>query len=346
MAGTGEEHAEPAVSGVAAAAPRSRRSAVGLALSYLLTVAVLLTLNFLLPRAMPGDPLIAQQASGSPTYVYDDGARAALADYYDLDEPLLTQFGEYITGLAQGDLGRSITFNRPAADLVRERLPWTALLVGTALGVAALAGVLAGIHAGWRRGRPADRASLALFMALYNAPSFFLASAALLVFSVQLDWFPLSGARTPFADLGAVGQVGDVLHHLALPAAVLAVQPAASYYLVMRAGMVGELGADHLELGRAKGLRDRRLEYVYAARNALLPVVTISALQLRLAVAGTVFVETAFAYPGLGRLVFDAVRTRDYPVLQACFLVLTLLTVTANLAADLLNRRLDPRTAA
>lgn len=146
--------------------------------------------------------------------------------------------------------------------------------------------------------------------------------------------------------MGALQRVGDVAHHLALPAAVLAVQPAASYYLVMRAGMVTELGADHLLLGRAKGLTDRRLEYGYAARNAVLPIVTITALQLRLAVAGTVFVETIFTYPGLGRLLFEAIGTRDYPVLQACFLVLTLLTVTANLAADVLNRRLDPRVVA
>ncbi|MBA3303752.1 MAG: ABC transporter permease [Acidimicrobiia bacterium] len=329
------------------AIPVRRRSSVpALVLSYLVTVAVLLTLNFLLPRAMPGDPLLAQQASGSPTYVFDDDSRAALADYYDLDQPLLAQYREYLAGLVHGDLGRSITFQRPAADLVRERLPWTALLIGAALAVAALVGVLAGIHAGWRRGRPVDRASLAVFLTLYNAPSFFLASAALLVFSVRLGWFPLSGARTPFTEMGVLEQAGDILRHLTLPAAALAVQPAAWYYLVMRGGMVSELGADHLVLGRAKGLRDRRLEYGYAARNAFVPVVTISALQLRLAVAGTVFVETVFAYPGLGRLLFDAVRTRDYPVLQGCFLVLTLLTVTANLAADVLTRRLDPRTAA
>lgn len=352
MASTAQAGVEPdAALGVAVdpgtrTARRVRRSGATLVGSYLLTVAFLVTLNFLLPRVMPGDPLAAQQATGSPAYVYDDEARDALADYYGLDEPLLAQYRDYLGGLVQGDLGRSITLNRPATDLVLERLPWTALLVGTSLAMAALVGVLAGISAGWRRGRRVDRATLGLFLSAYNVPSFFLASVVLLVFSVQLDWFPLAGARTQFTDMGALDRAGDVLHHLALPAAVLAVQPAASYYLVMRAGMVSELGTDHLLLGRAKGLRDRRLEYRYAARNAILPVVTLTALQLRLAVTGTVFVETVFAYPGIGRLLFDAVRSRDYPVLQACFLLLTLLTVTANLGADLVNRRLDPRTAA
>ncbi len=343
MAEQGEGRRLPGVAEVAARPPRGR-SLSALVLSYLLTVGVLLTLNFALPRVMPGDPLLAQQSASSPAYVYDDEARADLAAYYGLDEPVTAQFGHYVGGLLRGDLGRSLTENRPALDLVRERLPWTMLLVGAALTLAAAAGIVSGIHSGWRRGRAIDRASLAAFLSVYNVPSFFLASAALLIFAVQLGWFPLGGARTPFAELTGLAQVGDVLRHLALPAMVLAVQPAASYYLVMRAGMVTELGADHLEVGRAKGLRDLRLEYRYAARNALLPVVTISALQLRLAVAGTVFVETVFAYPGLGRLMFDAVRDRDYPVLQACFLVLTLLTVTANLGADLLNRRLDPRT--
>ncbi len=137
----------------------------------------------------------------------------------------------------------------------------------------------------------------------------------------------------------------DIANHLVLPACVLAIQSVAGIYLMMRGSMVSELGSDYLLLGRAKGLRERRLKYHYAARNALLPVVTVIALQVGSIVTGDIFVETVFAYPGMGGLIFDAVGSRDYPTLQACFLVLTILVVTVNFLADLLYARLDPRTA-
>jgi len=142
------------------------------------------------------------------------------------------------------------------------------------------------------------------------------------------------------------GGLLDILHHLALPALVLALEFAASQYLVVRAGMVSELGADYLMMGRAKGLRDRRLKYAHAARNALLPAVTITALHASFAVTQSILIETVFAYPGIGRLIFEAIAFRDYPTLQGCFLVLTLAVVTVNFAADALYRRLDPRTSA
>lgn len=135
-------------------------------------------------------------------------------------------------------------------------------------------------------------------------------------------------------------------YHLVLPATVLALQFVTFQYLVMRASMVGELGSDHLVLGRAKGMSEHVLKYRYAARNALLPAVTVATLNIPLAITAAIFVETVFAYPGIGRLLFEAVGDRDYPLMQGCFLVLSMLAVSANLLADLLYRRLDPRTAA
>ena len=155
----------------------------------------------------------------------------------------------------------------------------------------------------------------------------------------------LAGARSPFAELGLLGQVRDIAWHLVLPACVLAVGLAASQYLVMRAGMVTQLGADHLLLGRAKGLRERRLKYRYAARNALLPVVSMTAIHLGFAVTGAVVVERVFAYPGLGRYLYESIGARDYPAIQGGFLVITVLVVSVNAVADVLIRRLDPRTA-
>lgn len=335
------------------------RSLVKHLASFALTVCLLVVLNFFLPRAMPGDPVDALLSQASPTYVYGEESRAALVEYYDLDRPLLAQFGGYLAGLARGDLGRSITFNQPVADLVRQRLPWTLLLGGTAAVVATAVGLLAGAGAGWRQGarrrrtwrrrsrggsRSRGNVSLVLFLGLRELPSYFLGSMALFALAVKVDWFPLAGARSPFTDDDALARALDVGHHLVLPAATLAAGIATSQFLLMRAGMVSELGADYLRLGQAKGLPERRLKYRYAARNALLPVVTNTALLLSLTVTASVLIEEVFAYPGLGQLTFDAISRRDYPLLQGCFLVTSGVAVTVNLAADLLNRRLDPRT--
>ena len=313
-------------------------------MSYVVTVTLLVLLNFALPRTLPGDPVsrleqVGAVSGGNPV------AKEELGSYYGLDQPLLQQFGGYVSDLAQGDLGTSIRYGTPVAELIADRLGWTLLLVGTALTLAALAGLPAGVHSGWRRARMVDRSLLAAFIAVRNFPVYFLASLALAGLAAGLGWFPIAGARTPFAQLSPQGQIADVAWHLALPATVLAVQFAATHYLLMRAGMVGQLGADYLVLGRSKGLKERRLKYRHAARNALLTVVTLIGLQVGFTVSGAIFVETVFAYPGMGRLLFEAVAFRDYPILQGCFLVLSFVVVSANFAVDALHARLDPRVA-
>lgn len=328
-----------------ARAVRSRQAWWVPVVTYLVTGFALVTLNFLLPRLMPGDPIDALFSSGSPNYVYDEQARAALAAYYGLDQPLISQYGAYLKGLLTGDLGHSIVGNEPVAELIAGQLPWTLLLMGTATALSTVVGIIAGVHGGWRRGRPVDRHLLVVFILLQNVPAFLLASLAAFVFAVKLGWVPLSGAQTPFASLGPVASVADIAHHLLAPAIVLAIGLTGYQYLLTRASMVGELGADYLVLGRAKGLTERRLKYRYGARNALLPVVSQAALQLGTAVTGAVLVERVFAYPGIGNTLFEAIASLDYPVLQGCFLVFTVLVLSANLLADLLYRWLDPRTA-
>jgi peptide/nickel transport system permease protein len=326
--------------------PRTTRgSRAARLLTYLLTVFALLTLNFLLPRLLPGDPIDAFQDPGSTTYVRSDDIRAALEEYYGLDRPLGEQYAQYLADLARGDLGMSIRYRVPVSDVLAARLPWTLLLVGTAMVVALCIGLSAGVHSGWRRGRAADHGLLGFFLTLSNVPTFLLGSLALLVFAVRLNWFPLAGGRTAFSQsAGWWASVVDVVHHLALPAGVLAIEFSAGYFLLMRAGVVAELGADYLLWGRARGLRERRLKYGYAARNALLPIATVAALQFGFAVTGAIFIERVFAYPGMGRLLFDSIAARDYPTLQGCFLALTLAVVTANFLAEAAYPRLDPRT--
>lgn len=328
------------------AVPRAGpRRAADRFVAYLLTVFVLVTVTFVLPRALPGDPLVALLDPGASAYVQSDALREALAEHYGLDRPLGEQYVDYLAGLARGDLGLSIRHNRPVSSLVADRLPWTLLLIVAAMVLAVAVGVVAGVNSGWRRGRGVDRGMLTVAMAANSFPAFFVASLAVFVFAATLGWFPLAGAATPFAAPDPVERVIDVAHHLVLPAVVMAVSFAASQYMVMRAGVVSELGADYLRMGTAKGLRERRLKYGYAGRNALLPVVNLIAVHIGFAVTNSIYVEVVFAYPGLGRLMFEAVAFRDYPVLQACFLLLGIVVVTANYLADVLSARLDPRTA-
>jgi peptide/nickel transport system permease protein len=328
-------------------APVPRRNALlPRLLTYVLALFLLVNLNFFLPRVLPGDPIEALFAAASPTYVRDDATRTELTEYYELDGSLFDQYLRYLVSLAQGDLGMSIRENASVADLLGARLPWTVLLVGSGLALSAVVGLVAGVHSGWRRGRRTDRRLLTSFVVVSNVPTYVLASLALLVFAVKLQWLPLSGGRTPFLGPSSLlAQLVDLGRHLLLPALIVAVSFVASQYLIMRGSMVSELGADYLLVGRAKGLSERSLKYRYAARNAVLPVVTLQALQLRVAVGAAIFVEAIFAYPGLGQLLATGVAGRDYPLMQGAFLLLSFVVLTANLLIDLLYRRLDPRTA-
>jgi len=325
------------------AAPRRHPPWVPL-VSYLVTVFVLVTFNFALPRLMPGNPIDALMAFGSPSFVTDDETRANLAEYYDLDEPVQEQYAHYLGGLVRGDLGVSIVSNVAVRQELGDRVGWTFLLIVAATAVSLVIGIPTAVHSGWKRGRGMDRGLLAFFVSAQNVPIFVVALVVLVVFSAQLGVFPLGGATTPFNEYGGFRQVLDLAHHLALPALLMGFEFATYEYLVMRSSMVSELGSDYLLGGRAKGLRERRLKYGYAGRNALLPVVTVIGLQFSLAVTGVVFVERIFSYPGVGAYMFEAVATRDYPAMQGAFLLLTITVVTTNFLVDLLYRRLDPRT--
>ncbi len=311
---------------------------------YVATIACLVSVNFLLPRLMPGDPIDALVAQSSSNFLYGEESRAALAEYYGLGDPMGEQFIDYLEGLLHGDLGRSIATNTSVSTEILRRLPWTLLLIGTSLALSTLVGVVAGVHLGWRRGKALDRRLLAGLLAVREIPSFLLASLLLFLFAVKLRWLPLFGAETPFLrSVGVLERAIDIGRHLILPVTVLSVGLVAGTLLVMRAGMVNELGSDYLLLGKAKGLPERRLKYRYAARNALLPVVSLTALQLGFVVTGDVLVERVFAYPGLGSLLFESIGSRDYPALQGAFLVVSVSVVTCNALADVLSRRLDPR---
>ncbi len=319
-------------------------SITGRLLQYVLVLLVAVTINFLLPRLMPGNPLAL--IAGADVGLLTPEQRQEVIERAGLDRPLIVQYATYIGDLATGDFGYSYRQKRPITDLIAERLPWTLLLTGIALAISAVVGTLLGALSAWRRGRFTDVASLGVMIVLESMPSFWLGMLLVSIFSVQLGIFPTFGAITPAAGYQGLEAVADVVRHAILPALTLSILSVPGVYLTMRYSMLGVLGEDFIRTARAKGLSERAVLLRHVARNALVPVVTVIALRLGFAFGGTVVVETVFSYPGLGRLIFEAVSGRDYPVMQATFLVFTIAVLISNLLADYLYPLLDPRARA
>jgi peptide/nickel transport system permease protein len=314
------------------------------ALGYLISLWVILTLNFLLPRWLPGDPLAALLDPESSDYVFNSQVREALETYYGLDRPLTQQYTVYLTGAFTGDLGQSIRLNQPVGDLLWEHLPWTLLLTLTALGIASLVGIVTGSEAAWRRGSLADKALVTTSIIASNAPVFFTGMILLIIFGVKLDWLPLAGGRTPFARYDTTWDaVQDYGEHLISPALTLTLALVGSKFLLVRNAMIGVLGEDYMFVARAKGLPAGQIKHRHALRNAILPFIHHLAAHASFALTGALFIEALFNYPGIGRLIFESVVARDYPVIQGVFLVVSVMVLSANLLADWLTYRLDPR---
>lgn len=310
-------------------------------------MVAIVTVVFVLPRALPGSPLTALEDPSSGQFLRDPETRQQVLAHYGLDASLASQYRDYVTGLATGDFGWSIARKAPVGDLLAAHLPWTLALAGTSLLLASTISFLAGIAAAWRRGGRTDRLLVGVLTWLRTVPEYVVATLLLIALAVLIPVFPLGGAQTPFAEHASwVAAAADVAHHLALPVLALTISQLGGEFLLVRNTAVGVLGEDYLLLGRAKGVSDRRLRHRYVGRNAALPFLTVLGVRIAFAVGGAVFVEAVFAYPGMGTLILEAVETRDYPVLEATFLVLSLLVLAANLVVELVYGRLDPRTAA
>ena len=321
-----------------------RSALVGRLAQYAIVLLVAVTLNFLLPRMMPGNPLAL--IAGADVGQLTPEQRQEVIKRAGLDRPLPIQYASYLADLVTGDLGYSYRQKRPITDLVLERLPWTLLLAGASLAISAVIGTMLGAVSAWRRGRATDIGALTAMIVLESLPSFWLGMILVSVFAVQLGILPSFGAVTPASGYEGVDVVVDIVRHAFLPVLTLSVLSIPGVYLTMRYSMLGVMGEDFIRTARAKGLSERAILFRHVARNALIPVVTVIALRLGYAFGGTVVVETVFSYPGLGRLIFEAVSGRDYPVMQATFLVFTIAVLLSNVLADYLYPMLDPRARA
>ena len=313
-------------------------------LTYAIAFLLILSLNFILPRLMPGDPLMAIYGKEALVQMSPQ-LQAELVQRFSLDQALWQQLGAYFAALFQGDLGYSYYYNAAVFNVILGRLPWTLLLVGLSLILSTVLGIVLGIESGWRRGTKTDRTMLAGLMALNGFPDFFVGIVLLLVFGVILGILPLAGAITPYSGLSGGPLVLDVLKHLALPLASLTLAHLASGYLLTRNTMITVLKEPYMLTAKAKGLSQRLLKYRHAGRNSMLPVITMTGIWLGRVVTGALFVEIVFSYPGLGYLTYEALLFRDYAIIQGVLLLVATLVLAANFLVDLSYARLDPRVS-
>jgi peptide/nickel transport system permease protein len=307
-----------------------------------IVVFAIVVVNFLLIHAAPGDPasvIAGESGAADPKFV------AQLRHEFGLDRPLHEQLWIYVSNVASGDLGFSHRQQRPVLDLIMERLPATLLLTGTAFAFAIMAGISLGAAAARRAGRLADSVITVIALTFYATPIFWVGLMLVLVFSVWLEWLPSFGMNTVGADLHGFAAVADGARYLILPALTLGLFYMGVYARLVRASMLEVADQDFVKTARAKGASEGRILRRHILRNALLPVVTFAGIQAGQLIGGSILVETVFAWPGIGRLAFDALLARDYALLLGVFLCTSVLVVLFNLATDLLYLVIDPRVA-
>lgn len=298
--------------------------------------------TFLLLEAAPGDAVDAYVVSTGG----DAGLVEALRQQWGLDQSTMTRLASYLWALLHLGLGHSVAFSRPIRDVIFERLPVTLLLMGSATALSFGLGSALGIYAGARPGSFRDRFLSTASLALYAVPGFWLALVLVIVFAVDLRWFPIAGFETVASGKSGFARAADIATHLVLPVTSLGLIYLALYLRMMRAGMAEVWRLDFVRAARARGLSRRRIVLAHVARNALLPLVTMLGLQSAQMLGGSVVIESIFSVPGLGRLAQEAVAQRDTPLLLGIILVSAVLVILINLLVDIAYAFLDPRVGA
>lgn len=318
----------------------SRRYVLRRFLQVIPTVAVILTVAFLLTRVGPGDPSAALAGDSA-----DPAQVAVVRAELGLDRPLPEQFLHYCGSVLRGDLGTSYTQQRPVTELIRERAAATLLLTGTAMALSTAAGLALGILAARRPFGWADLGVSTAALVGYALPVFWLAQLAVLAFAFGLGVLPVQGMTQPGLGLTGLDNALDVGRHLVLPALVLSVSEVALLTRMTRSGLLQELDKGYVRTARAKGLAPDPVLRRHALPNALLPVVTVLGSRVGFLISGAILVESVFAWPGLGRLLVESAQAQDYPVVLGMVLLIAFALVVANLLTDLAYAVIDPRVA-
>ncbi|MEA3284386.1 MAG: ABC transporter permease [Synergistota bacterium] len=314
---------------------------------YILVALVMLSVNFFLPRLMPGDPfLYLSVEDGNVSTVFSKEQVDHYKAYYGLDKPLHVQFLNYLVGLSQGDLGYSIYYNTGVTEMIFSRLPWTLFFVVSSLLLSSVIGAVLGAISAWLWGKTSDRVMYFSMIVISEIPAFLLGVLFLFVFAAQMRWFPLSGGISVFASFDSpLAKIGDILHHAFLPILTLTLSRVGGFFLLSRSSMLMVLSKDYIRTAKAKGLGKKSVIFRHALKNALPPIVARVFMSLGTSFGGAVLVENVFAYPGVGRLMREAVGNRDYVLIQGIFLTITMMVLLMNWVAELIYKKLDPRVA-
>jgi peptide/nickel transport system permease protein len=303
------------------------------------TLFVTVSFNFLLFHVLPGSPVQLLARSGH----FDAAAKARLVRLFGLNHPLVVQYGIYLKNMVHGNLGFSYVYQKPVTTVLGSAIGNTVLLVGSATVVIVLVGVWLGVVAAARAHSLTDASITVTSLGLWSMPDFFTGMILIFICGVWTHVLPISGIETPGLVTGTVGHVLDVGRHLVLPAMTLVLVNAAEFSLISRNSLVDVLVEDYMVTARAKGLSRRRIIWRHALRNALLPIVTATALYVGMILGGAIQVETVFSWPGMGLLIYNSVVQRDYPVLEGCFLLFAIAVIATNFISDILYRVLDAR---
>lgn len=312
-----------------------RRKSVTLGLTLYATISF----NFLLFHVLPGSPVDLLSRSGH----YDAAARAQLVKLFGLNHSLFVQYLIYFKNLFHGDLGYSYVFREPVTTVLGSAIGNTVLLVGTSIVVTVIIGVWLGVVSAKRANSLSDATITVFSLSVWSMPDFFAGMILIFICGVWTHVLPISGISTPGLVTGTWGHLVDVGRHLVLPALTLTLVNVAEFSMISRNSMVDVLTEDYMLTARAKGLSPRTLIWRQALRNALLPIVTATALYVGMLLGGAIQVETVFSWPGMGLLTYNAVTQRDYPVLEGSFLLFAIAVILTNFASDVLYQLLDPR---
>lgn len=305
---------------------------IGRILNMIPTLFVVAVIVFLITRMLPGDPaavMLGPQASVEEV--------EALTEELGLNEPLYIQFFEYIGNLLKGDFGNSLTYNQPIVDLIMERFPNTVILAVSALIISLIIGVPAGIIAAKKQNSFLDYAVTSISLIGVSMPIFWLGIMLVLLFSVNLGWFPSTG-------MGSMDEgIGDFISHMILPSIALATIPTAQFARITRSSMLEVISQDYVKTARSKGLSEFLVICKHAFKNALTPLLTVLGLQVSSMLGGAVLTETIFSWPGMGLLIIDAIEKRDFVVVQNMVIFIALIFVVVNLVVDILYKVVNPR---
>ena len=303
------------------------------ALRYLIALFFIISLNFFLPRAMPGDPVINLLGED---FVAGKEAVEKVREELGLNQPIIVQYAEYWKNLLRLDLGYSYHFRARVSSLILSRLKWTFALVAPSLIFGTILGAYAGSLAGWRRKSLGNTFSFLFFVFIYCSPPFFISLLLLYFFGFRLSLFPLKGFYT-------TGNWIDILKHLFLPVLIMTLFSASRNFMVMRGSVLQEKEKLYVWYARAKGQLGNNLLFQHVFKNASLPIVTLFALDFGFLFAGALFIEIVFSLNGMGTLIYQSILSRDYPVLQGTFLIISLMVIAANYLTDWIYTWIDPR---